>query len=121
MSVRRRLMSADDGPFDPPPRVAGRGYSLKGTRKGFVDWKSPVFDISTGQTLNFTAMMQAEGGSIPDVDPARSLAPVDDTRVGVSTLVSRAQIDGLPTIDRRLDGLVLMAPMGSTDRAQHLK
>ena len=62
-------------------------------------------------------MMQAEGGSVPEVDPARALAPVDDTRVGVSTLVGRAQIDGLPTSDRRLDELVLMAPTVSTDSA----
>jgi hypothetical protein len=120
MGVRRSMMSTDDGTFDAPSLVPGRGYSLKVTRKGFVDWKSPVFDVSTGQTLNFTAMMQAEGGSIPDVDPARSLAPVDDTRVGVSTLVSRAQIDGLPTIDRRLDGLVLMAPTVSTESAHEV-
>src|ERR1035441_4990669 len=55
MSVRRSMMSTDDGTFDAPSLVPGRGYSLKVTRKGFVDWKSPVFDISTGQTLNFTA------------------------------------------------------------------
>src|ERR1035441_4897311 len=114
MSVRRNIMSTDDGTFDAPSLVPAKGYSLKVTRKGFVDWKSNVFDVSTGQTLNFTVMMQAEGGSIPDVDAARALAPVDDTRVGVSTLIGRAQIDGLPTSDSRLDELVLLAPTVTT-------
>jgi hypothetical protein len=116
MGVRRSMMSTDDGAFDAPSLVPAKGYSLKVTRKGFMDWKSTVFDVSTGQTLNFTVMMQAEGGSIPEVEPARALAPVDDTRVGVSTLVSRAQIDGMPTSDRRLDELVLMAPTVSIGR-----
>jgi hypothetical protein len=120
MGIRRSMMSTDDGTFDAPSLLPAKGYSVKVTRKGFVDWKSPVFDVSTGQTLNFTVMMQAEGGSIPDVDPARSLAPVDDTRVGVSTLVSRAQMDGLPTIDRRLDALVEMAPTVSIDSAHEI-
>ena len=117
MGIRRSMMSTDDGTFDAPSLVTAKGYSLKVTRKGFVDWKSTVFDVSIGQILNFTVMMQAEGGSIPDVDPARALAPVDDTRVGVSTLIGRPQIDGLPTSDRRLDELVLMAPTVSTDSA----
>ena len=116
MGVRRSMMSTDDGAFDAPSLVPAKGYSLKVTRKGFMDWKSTVFDVFTGQTLNFTVMMQAEGGSIPEVEPARALAPVDDTRVGVSTLVSRAQIDGMPTSDRRLDELVLMAPTVSIGR-----
>jgi hypothetical protein len=73
MGVRRSMMSTDDGTFDAPSLVPAKGYSLKVTRKGFVDWKSPVFDVSTGQTLNFTVMMQAEGGSIPDVDPAQGI------------------------------------------------
>jgi hypothetical protein len=114
MGVRRTIQSTDDGTFDAPSLVPAKGYSIKVTRKGFVDWKSTTFDVSTGQTLNFTVMMQAEGGSVPDVDPARALAPVDDTRVGVSTLVGRAQIDRMPTSDRRLDELVLMAPTVST-------
>ncbi|MGA2774224.1 MAG: TonB-dependent receptor [Bryobacteraceae bacterium] len=117
MGVRRSMMSTDDGTFDAPSLAPGKGYSLKVTRKGFVDWKSTVFDVSIGQILNFTVMMQAEGGSIPEVDPARAVAPVDDTRVGVSTLVGRPQIDGLPTSDRRLDELVRMAPTVSTDSA----
>ena len=114
MGIRRTIQSTDDGTFDAPSLVPAKGYSMKVTRKGFVDWKSITFDVSTGQTLNFTVMMQAEGGSVPEVDPARALAPVDDTRVGVSTLVGRAQIDGLPTIDRRLDELALLAPTVST-------
>ena len=117
MGIRRSIMSTDDGTFDAPSLTPARGYSLKVTRKGFVDWKSTVFDVPTGQSLNFTVMMQAEGGSVPEVDPARALAPVDDTRVGVSTLVGRSQIDGLPTSNRRLDELVLQAPTVSTDSA----
>jgi hypothetical protein len=118
MGIRRSMMSTDDGTFDAPSLVPARGYSLKVTRKGFVDWKSDVFDVSLGQTLNFTVMMQAEGGSVPEVDPARAIAPVDDTRVGVSTLIGRPQIDGLPTNNRHLDDLVLLAPTVSTDTAR---
>jgi hypothetical protein len=114
MGIRRSMMSTDDGTFDAPSLTPAKGYSLKVTRKGFVDWKSTAFDVSTGQTLNFTVMMQAEGGSVPEVEPARALAPVDDTRVGVSTLVGRPQIDGVPTSDRRLDELALLAPTVST-------
>jgi len=117
MGVRRSMMSTDDGTFDAPSLVPATGYSLRVKRKGFLDWKSDDFDVSTGQTLNFTVMMQAEGGSIPEVAPSRAIAPVDDTRVGVSTLVGRSQIDGLPTSNRRLDELVLMAPTVSTDSA----
>ena len=114
MGIRRSIMSTDDGTFAAPSLTPAKGYSLKVTRKGFLDWKSTVFDVSTGQSLNFTVMMQAEGGSVPEVDAARALAPVDDTRVGVSTLIGRAQIDGLPTSDSRLDELVLLTPTVST-------
>ena len=120
MGVRRSMMSTDDGTFDAPSLVPAKGYSLKVTRKGFVDWKCPVFDVSTGQIMNFTVMMQAEGGSIPTVDPERALAPVDDTRVGVSTLIGRAQIDGMPTRERRLDELVLMTPTVSTESSREV-
>jgi hypothetical protein len=118
MGIRRSMMSTDDGTFDAPSLVPAKGYSLKVTRKGFVDWKSTVFDVSTGQTLNFTVMMQAEGGSIPEIDAPRAIAPVDDTRVGISTLIGQSQIDGLPTSNRRLDELVQMAPTVSTDDAR---
>jgi len=114
MGIRRSMMSTDDGTFDAPSLAPAKGYSLKVARKGFVDWKSDVFDVSTGQTLNFTVMLQAEGGSVPEVDPARAVAPVDDTRVGASTLIGRSQIDGLPTSGRRLDELALLAPTVST-------
>jgi len=117
MGIRRSMMSTDDGTFDAPSLEPAKGYSLKVTRKGFADWQSTGFDVSIGQTLNFTVMLQAEGGSVPGVEPARALAPVDDTRVGVSTLVGRPQIDGLPTSDRRLDELAQMAPTVSTDSA----
>jgi hypothetical protein len=117
MGIRRTIMSTDDGTFDAPSLVPANGYSLKVTRKGFVDWQSPVFAVSIGQTLNFTVMMQAEGGSVPEVDAARAIAPVDDNRVGVSTLIGRSQIDGLPIGNRHMDELVLLAPTVSTGSA----
>ncbi|MGA2270992.1 MAG: carboxypeptidase regulatory-like domain-containing protein [Bryobacteraceae bacterium] len=115
MGIRRTMISNDDGVFDAPALAPSKGYGIKVTRKGFADWESNEFDVSAGQTLNFDIEMQVEGTPAAEIDPGRALSPVDDTRVGVSTLVGRPQIDGLPTSDRRLDELALLAPAVSTD------
>jgi hypothetical protein len=116
VGVRRTMMTSDDGIFDMPALVPASSYDLKVTRKGYADWELPSFDLALGETVNFTITLFADKAATPD-EAQRSIAPVQDSKTSVSTLVNDDQIYALPTVALTLDPLVLLAPgvvQGST-------
>ncbi|MEI9975714.1 MAG: hypothetical protein WDO73_28830 [Ignavibacteriota bacterium] len=87
----------------------GSGYSLKVTRKGYADWELPSFDLSVGETLNFKIRLYADRAATPE-QALGALAPVQDTKTAVASLVTEQQLADLPTAVRHVDPLVLLAP-----------
>src|SRR5262249_4019041 len=80
-----------------------------------TDWDSGEFEVAVGQTVEFkVALMHAEESGKSGGGPT-SPPRVLENKNGIATLVSAQQIDSLPSRDRRLDPLVLAAPLTSTD------
>ena len=116
LGVDRTITTTDDGVFDAPALPPGPGYTLKAARKGFITWQSGPFEVLLGQTLNFRIGMQAQGVA-SRAEGGQPLAPVDDSKSGVASLVTSQQVDSLPVSARTVDSLVPLAPAVSLDRA----
>jgi len=116
MGIHRTMTTTDDGVFDIPMLLPYGGYKLQVSRTGFANWQSNEFDVAVGQTVYFEIDMKPEEPAT-QVEASRALAPVDNGRVGVSTLITRTQLDDLPFNMRRLDAPVLLAPTVTTDPA----
>ena len=120
LGLRRVMATSDDGVFDARALIPSAGYRIKITRKGFMDWDSGEFEVAVGRTVEFQIDLNH-----PDLNHAdesgkegnttTSPPRVLETKNGITTLVSAQQMDSLPSRDRRLDPLVLIAPLTSTD------
>jgi Carboxypeptidase regulatory-like domain len=114
LGLKRVMNTSDDGEFDAPALTPATGYHLNVTRKGFVDWDSADFDLSVGQTLDFRVTLKhTEGytGDESNIPPVR----IEEPRNGVNTLVSRREVENLPSPNRRLDPLVGTDPFAGVD------
>jgi hypothetical protein len=109
VGLRREAMTSDDGIFEMPALVPAGSYGLKVTRKGYADWELPGFDLSLGETLNFTITMYADKVATP-AEAQRSLKAVQDSKISLSGLINDDQLYALPTTALQLDPLVLLAP-----------
>ncbi|HUI55394.1 MAG TPA: carboxypeptidase regulatory-like domain-containing protein [Bryobacteraceae bacterium] len=107
--VKRTVMTSDDGIFDAPALIPSSSYSMKVTRKGYADWELKGFDVAVGETLNFNITLWADKTATAE-EALGALAPVQDTKTGLSALVTAEQLNGLPTNGRLLDTLILLAP-----------
>ncbi|HWC95615.1 MAG TPA: TonB-dependent receptor [Candidatus Sulfopaludibacter sp.] len=114
LGINRTITTTDDGVFDVPMLPPNGEYKLQATRTGFANWESNKFDVSIGQTVYFQIDMKAEEPAT-QVEAGRALMPVDNNRTGVSTLVTRTQLESLPFASRRLDSPVLLAPAVTVD------
>ncbi len=109
LGITRSIMTSDEGLFNAPGLVPSSTYALKVTKKGYEDWTLANFDVSVGETVNFRIPL-VKAGSPPAGEPLSALAPVQDTKISVSALVTFGQLQGLPSNARLLDNLVLLAP-----------
>jgi hypothetical protein len=114
LGIHRSVVTTDDGVFDVPMLPPSGSYKLQVSRTGFATWDSTEFDVSIGQTVYFEIDMKVEEPAT-QVEASRALAPVDNSRVGISTLITRTQLDNLPFNMRRLDAPVLLAPALTSD------
>ena len=115
LGFQRIMTTTDDGVFIFVALIPASGYSLKVSRQGFADWQLKNFDVSLGRALNFRVSLQNEG--MEAEGPGALLARVDDLRIGVSSLISRPQVETLPSSGRRLETLTLLAPMTNENPA----
>ena len=114
LGLRRVMSTSDDGAFDAPALTPAAGYHLSITRKGFVDWQSDNFDLAVGQTLDFRVTLKHTEGYAGD--ESNLPAPrIEEPKNGQSTLVSRREIENLPSPDRRLDPLAQTDPFAALD------
>jgi hypothetical protein len=109
LGITRSIMTSDDGLFNAPGLVPSSTYAVKVTKKGYEDWTLANFDVSVGETVNFRIPL-VKAGTPAAGEPLSALAPVQDTKISVSALVTFGQLQGLPSNARLLDNLVLLAP-----------
>ena len=109
LGITRTIMTSDEGLFNAPGLVPSSTYALKVTKKGYEDWTLANFDVSVGENVNFRIPLM-KAGSPPAGEPLSALAPVQDTKMSLSALVTFPQLQGLPSNARLVDKLVLLAP-----------
>lgn len=116
LGIHRTAITTDDGNFDMPMLPPSGAFKVLVTRTGFANWESNEFDVSVGQTVYLSIDMKPEQPATR-VEAARALSAVDNTRAGISTLVTRSQLENLPFQMQRLDAPTLLAPAVSTNPA----
>jgi hypothetical protein len=114
LGLKRSMSTSDDGEFDAPALTPAAGYHLKITRKGFEDWDSADFDLAVGQTLDFRVTLKHTEGYAGD-ESAIPAPRIHEPKNGLSTLVSRREIENLPSPNRRLDPLAQTDPLAALD------
>jgi hypothetical protein len=109
LGITRSIMTSDEGLFNAPGLVPSSTYALKVTKKGYEEWTLANFDVSVGENVNFRIPL-VKAGSPPAGEPLSALAPVQDTKMSLSALVTFGQLQGLPSNTRLIDNLVLLSP-----------
>ncbi|HUB78503.1 MAG TPA: carboxypeptidase regulatory-like domain-containing protein [Bryobacteraceae bacterium] len=109
LGIKRTMLTTDDGIFNLSALVPGNDYDLKVTRRGYSDWELPSFDLAIGETVNFRIHLYADRPSTL-AEAQRSIAPVQDSKISVSSTITPGQLSSLPTPAQQVDPLVLLAP-----------
>ena len=111
LGLRLVLTTTDDGVFYAPALAPAAGYAVKVTRKGFLGWDASSLRVPVGETVNFHITLQQ---TAPGVKPQTGKAPgVQDTKSGITDLISRDAIADLPLSARRVESLVAEAPLAA--------
>ncbi len=114
--IRRAMQTTDAGLFSAPALAPSSGYDIIVSKTGFVNWEAKGFTVNVGQTLDFKVDL-AVSGAATQVEVTASAPLIEDTKSGVTDLVSQQQIDDLPINGRRADTFVLLTPAVTTDGA----
>ena len=111
LGLRLVLTTTDDGVFYAPALSPAAGYAVKVTRKGFAGWDASNLRVPVGETVNFHITLQQ---TAPGVKPQTGKAPgVQDTKNGVTDLISRDAIVDLPLSGRHVESLVAESPLAT--------
>ncbi|MBI3207553.1 MAG: TonB-dependent receptor [Candidatus Solibacter usitatus] len=109
MGIRRTLQTTGAGVFAAPGLVPSQGYSVTVTSSGFAQWTVKDLEILVGQTVELRVGLQVST-STTQVDVIAETPIVDESKTGVSQVIEKDQIDGLPINGRRADSFVLLSP-----------
>jgi hypothetical protein len=112
--IRRTMETTEAGVFAAPALVPATGYSLSVKANGFTAYEVKDFQITVGSTTDFKIVLQV-GSSTTQVEVTAVAPLVEDTKSGVTDLVSQQQIDGLPINGRRADTFALLTPAVTPD------
>ncbi len=112
IGLTRNLVTTDDGVFLSPDLPPGPGYSLRLTHNGYSTFLLHDLQIAVGETMNFKIVLPVLPPSAR-VQPAPTYSVADSVKFDLSAPVSAAQVDALPTDDRRTDSLAALAPAAS--------
>ena len=111
LGLRLVLTTTDDGVFYAPALAPAAGYAVKVTRKGFASWDATGLKVPVGETVNFHIELKQTG---PGISPQTGQAPgVQDTKNGVTDVITRDEILDLPMAGRRLESLVALSPLAT--------
>ncbi|HEY2016285.1 MAG TPA: carboxypeptidase regulatory-like domain-containing protein [Bryobacteraceae bacterium] len=112
--IRRTMQSTDAGMFAAPALVPSSGYSLTVTKQGFATWEAKDFQVQVGQTVDFHVGLVVSSASV-QVEVSAEATLVEDTKSGVTQVVTQQMIDSLPINGRRADTFVLLTPAVTPD------
>lgn len=112
--IRRNVQTTDAGIFSAPALVPSTGYSVVVTKQGFNNWELKDFQLQVGQTIDLNVTLQIASAATT-VDVAAVAPMVEDTKSGVTQVVTQQQIDNLPINGRRADTFALMTPAVTPD------
>ena len=114
LGIRRASVTTDEGAFDVTALPPGAGYRVTVERKGFANWESAGFEVAVGETRVFRIEMQREKATVNgDLDLV--MPRVEANQTGITARVTPAQAVSLPSSERRVDPLVLLAPTVKMD------
>jgi outer membrane receptor protein involved in Fe transport len=112
--IRRSLQTTDAGIFSAPALVPAAGYRLTVNKQGFAAWEVKDFTVQVGDPLDFRITMQV-ASAVQQVEVSAAAPVVEDTKSGVTDLLTQQQIDDLPINGRRADTFVLLTPAVTAD------
>jgi Carboxypeptidase regulatory-like domain/TonB dependent receptor len=109
LGITRPMDGTDDGVFYLPTVAPAAGYRLRITRKNFTNWDSGLFEVFTGQKVNFDVTLESLANGAKGVARGRQRA-VEDTKSGIATQVTPQAAAETPNSGRRPDALIPLAP-----------
>ena len=112
--IRRSLQTTDAGIFSAPALVPAAGYRLTVTKQGFATWEVKDLTVQVGDPIDFRITMQV-ASAVQQVEVTAVAPVVEDTKSGVTDLLTQEQIDDLPINGRRADTFVLLTPAVTAD------
>ena len=107
--IRRNLTTNEAGVFNAPALVPAAGYSVSVNADGFQTHEGKNIEILVGQNISINIVVQV-AATTTTVEVSEATPVVEQTRTGVSQVVSSRQILNLPINGRRVDSFVLMTP-----------
>jgi hypothetical protein len=110
MGTRREMDTTDDGIFNASAMLAGPGYSLKVSRKGFVDVEYKDFELPVGHTLNFKVAMAQEAALQRQGEAQHASIEIEDAHFALQATFSSADVDAMPARNRDVNTLTQFAP-----------
>jgi Carboxypeptidase regulatory-like domain len=109
IGLTRNLVTTDDGVFFSPDLPPGSGYTLRLTHSGYSTFLLHDLMITVGETMNFKIVLPVLPPNAR-AQPAPTYSVADAVKFDLSAVVSPAQVDALPTDDRRPASLAVVAP-----------
>ena len=107
--IRRTMESNEAGLFNAPALVPAEGYSVSAHKEGFAAWGIKEIGIQVGQIQNFNIKLDV-AATTTAVEVSAVAPLVEDSKIGVSSVMSSNQITNLPINGRRVDSFVLLSP-----------
>lgn len=113
--LRRTMTTTDDGLFAAPELTPGAGYSIKISRTGYQGWEYKDFDVSIGAAVDFSIVLDLEATNQKVQNTSGFTSAVEETRNNVSTIISRRQLENLPSQTSTADHFAALAPLVTRD------
>ena len=116
MGVRREMDTTDEGTFIASDLIPGAGYSLKITRKGFLDLEFKDFEVLVGHTVHLRiSLVQDQPNRRGETEKAS--VEVEDAGYELQTALSQSDLIALPSRNLDVNTLVKLTPAITTDSA----
>ena len=112
--IRRTLTSNDSGVFAAPALVPASGYAVRVDKPGFQAFEVKDIEVQVGQNVNLNVPLAVAGAAIR-VDITDAAPIVEQTKTGISQVVTSKQIQDLPINGRRVDAFALLTPAVVSD------
>ena len=112
--IKRTMQSTDAGVFNAPALVPATGLQPDRHQAGLRQLGGQGFSGPGRPDRGFQVVIQVSAASTK-VEVTAEAPLVEDTKSGVTQVVSQTQIDGLPINGRRADTFVLLTPAVTPD------